>query len=270
MSKMLNRFGLKIKLASFLLSILFCTSLFADSCSWNPISRNQLFIGPEIYRVNREKEGGSSQDGVLYGFRLGYDRIQRFRYYLGADFLYARGDLDGKTGGHKIKSMLTDMNAEGRFGYTIESKWGWEPSITPFIGGGYFWESNHYKHPSPLKIHFNNDFSYATAGFLSRLRVLSNMTIGLNFKVRYIIDGKIKISHDPQHDDHNQHYEEKLQYRVELPFMHYLSFCSYDIALSVVPFYEYRPYGHRANFPFDFLETKFKLYGATFKFMYLF
>lgn len=253
-----------------LASLLFCSSLIADCCPWTPIPMNQIFIGPEIYRVYRDKEGGSSQDGNLYGFRLGYDRIKRFHYYLGADFLYASGDLCGKTGNHTIKSTLHDINVEGRFGYTLESKWGWQPSLTPFVGGGYFWESNNYKHPSPLKIHFHNHFSYATAGFLSRLRLLSNMTIGLNFKIRYIIDGKIRITNDPDEDDRDQHYDERLQYRVELPLTYYLAYCSHDWALSIVPFYEYRPYGHRANFPFDFLETKFKLYGATFKFMYLF
>lgn len=42
------------------------------------------------------------------------------------------------------------------------------------------------------------------------------------------------------------------------------------MAVGLVPFYEYRFYGHRANFPFDFLETKLKLYGATLKLHYLF
>ena len=35
-------------------------------------------------------------------------------------------------------------------------------------------------------------------------------------------------------------------------------------------FFEYRSYGHQVNFPFDFLELKLKLSGATLKLEYLF
>ncbi len=273
-----------MKLKISLLSICYCLSLFGECCLWHSIPRNQLYIGPEIYQVHREKfhrekeEGGAqdrllygSQEGLLYGFRMGYDRIKRYHYYLGADFLYATGELKGyDLLNNTIKSTMTDINLEGRAGYTIEMKCWWQPSLTPFVGGGYFWESNDFQHPSPKKIHFQNKFNYVTGGFLSRLRFLQDWTIGVNFKLRYLISGKIKVTNDPNEEDHNQTYQEKLQYRVELPITNYRTFHCYECALSVVPFYEYRPYGRRENFPQNFFKTTYNIYGATFKFMYLF
>ena len=51
------------------------------------------YIGPEIYYVSRLKEGGSRQGGTLYGVRLGYDHVQRYKFYWGIDALWAKGTL---------------------------------------------------------------------------------------------------------------------------------------------------------------------------------
>lgn len=236
-----------------------------------PLSFNQLFIGPEIYYVKRTREGGAEQTGGLYGVRGGYEYIRRYALYVGLEGLYATGTLNGKSGeGERVKSWLTDANVEGRMGYTFQSKSCYHFSFTPFIGAGYFWENNHYIHPSPLHIHFDNSFWYVPVGFLSSFYVSSQLSLGLNFKARFPMDGYTKTSHDPDESDHQLHYEHKVQYRVELPIAYYACWCNSDWALTLIPFYEYRQYGHKPNYPFDFLETTFKLYGVNLRISYLF
>src|SRR5204862_454619 len=97
------------------------------------------------------REGGASQSGCLYGVRGSFERIGRYKWYLGIEGLYGRGAINGHSGsGVKLKSTLTDRFIEGRFGYTFQAKCRLIPSFTPFIGYGYADETNHYKSPSPL------------------------------------------------------------------------------------------------------------------------
>jgi hypothetical protein len=257
-----------IKLGVLLGCLLASSFLIAEQ--WVKTYALQAYVGPEIYYIQRSKEGGAKQSGTIYGFRLGYDYIRRYKFYGGVDFLWARGTLEGKTQGDRIKSTFTDANIEARVGYTFQSKCWRCASFTPFVGFGYFWEDNFFKHPSPLPIHFKNRFSYVPFGFLSQIFITPNWSIGANFKVRYLIKSEVHASNDPEHEDITQNYDERLQYRAELPITYFVCWKRHSLAVSLVPFYEYRPYGHRPNFPFDFLETKLKLYGATLKFLYLF
>ena len=225
-------------------------------------------IGPEIYYMKRTKEGGAEQTGTLYGVRANYDHIRRYKFYWGAEALWAKGTLNGKVNENKLKSDFTDINIEARLGYTLQSKCWRCASFTPYLGLGYFWEKNFYKSPSPLEVHFENNFSYIPLGFLSEIFIYPTLSIGLNFKVRYIIKGKNHVSHDPDNDKLTQNYDNKLQYRVELPITFFFNWNCLPLGMSLVPFYEYRKYGHKINFPFDFLETQLKLYGATLKVLY--
>jgi hypothetical protein len=230
----------------------------------------EAYVGPEIYYMHRTKEGGAYQSGILYGVRCGYDHIHRYKFYWGVDALWAQGTLKGENQENDLKSKFTDINVEARVGYTFQSKCWHCASFTPYTGGGYFWENNYYQHPSPLPVHFKNRFSYIPIGFLSQIFITPNWSIGVNFKVRYLLEAKQYVTHDPDHEKITQSYEERLQYRAEMPVNYFFCWGKHSLAISLVPFYEYRPYGHRANFPFDFLETKLKLYGATFKLLYLF
>lgn len=230
-----------------------------------------VFVGPEIYYVDRTREGGAQQDGVLYGVRAGYDHMRRYKFYWGVEGLWAKGVLRGKHAEHgPLHSDFMDANVEGRLGYTLQSKCWRCASVVPFVGLGYFWENNHYKHPSPLQLHFDNTFAYVPVGFLSQVFMTPTFSIGLNFKARILFNGKQKVSHDPENDSSTLRYGEKLQYRVELPLSYFFCWKDCRLAISLDPFYEYRHYGHSANFPFDFLETKLNLYGATLKLFYLF
>ncbi len=244
---------------------------FLPATQWVKTYTLDPYIGPEIYYVQRTREGGGQQSGMLYGGRIGYDHIGRNKFYWGIDGMWARGILDGHgKEKQKVKSELTDANFEARFGFTVQSKYWRCASFTPFGGLGYYWEKNFYKHPSPLKAHLKNYFTYAAFGFLSQIFITPTVSIGANLKVRYLLEGKQRISHDPDHDPMNLNYEENFQYRAEIPLIYFYCWKANSLAIGLVPFFEYQHYGHRANFPFDFLETKFKFYGGTLKLFYLF
>jgi hypothetical protein len=243
----------------------------AEDCCNQELFRHQAFAGPEIYYIKRTREGGANQNGYLYGARLGYDYIRRYAFYIGFDGLYAQGFLKGCSGeGDRIKSELTDANIEGRIGYTFQSKACHYFSFTPFVGIGYFWEFNDYQHPSPIQAYFKNTFYYVPVGFLSRVFFNPQLSVGLNFKARILVDGKVKVTHDEEAENSTQRYKEDWQYRIDVPLTYYFCWLNQDVAVSLVPFYEYRHYGHRVNFPFDFLDTKFRIYGGTLKLFYLF
>ena len=69
--------------------------------------------------------------------------------------------------------------------------------------------------------------------------------------MRIIIDSELHVSHDPDNEKLTQHYDEKFQYRVEIPTTYFFCWGYHPLGISLVPFFEYRHYGHRANFPFD-------------------
>lgn len=263
-------FRLKKRLFSTLLGcLLLAHSSSAHAEQWIQSYSTAPFIGPEIYHVKRVKEGGAEQTGTLYGGRIGYDHIRRYKLYWGIDALWAKGTLTGHVENEQLKSAFTDINAEARIGFTFQSQWHCL-SFTPYSGLGYFWEKNHYQHPSPLQLHFDNTFSYVPVGFLSQIFLTPSWSLGLNVKVRVILEGKQKVTHDPNYGKLTQQYQDKLQYRIELPITYFFCWDSHPLGIGFIPFFDYRHYGHRANFPFDFLDTKLYLYGATLKLLYLF
>ena len=229
-----------------------------------------VYAGPEIYCVHRKKENGTKQSGTLYGVRFGYDHIYRYKMYWGIDALWARGALHGKADKDALKSIFTDMNIEARIGYTFQSKFWRCASFTPYFGAGFFWENNDYQDPSPIPVHFKNQFTYIPIGFLSQIFITPRWSLGVNFKIRYLLQTEHWVTHDPDNKDLKQMYQEKIQYRVEMPVTYFNCWNQNSLGICLVPFYEYRPYGHRANFPFDFLETNLQIYGTTLKIMVLF
>lgn len=232
---------------------------------------HQFYLGPEIYKSCRKREGGTWQDGWLYGARGGYDYIKRYCFYIGGDVLYAEGTLDGKSAkGNKLRSHMTDASIEGRFGYTFQRKHGRHASLTPFVSAGFFSEKNNYVKPSPIPVHFHTKYSYVGGGFLSKIDITRNLEGGVNLKIRWTLDPKCYVSHDPEFDDMKQVVEERFQYRVEIPFKYQFWTCQDVFVVGAIPFYEYRQYGHRANFPFDFFETEFNIYGITLELYYQF
>lgn len=235
---------------------------------------NQAYIGPESYWLERTRKGAlgrTKQSGSLSGLRVGYDRLKRYGWYLGAEALWAQGGLSGKSAaGNRQISTLTDQSIEGRFGYTFQAKSCGFFSFTPFGGIGYFSEANNFRPPSPIPIHIKNTFSYIPFGFLSHIYFNDYLGMGIKFTTRYLYKHKVKTSHDPNLGKLSMRYSEKLQYRVEVPFTCDAGVWSCPLQISAGPFFEYRSYGYMANFPYDFLKTEFHLYGTNLKLVFLF
>lgn len=244
-------------------------------CSPTPLPQHQFYLGPEIYGITRDKAGKnnrSKQHGVMYGGRFNYDRIKRCRIYWGFDALYASGEVQGrKNRDNKIKLHLRDGNVEGRLGYTFQLKRScWLPTLVPFIGYGYLEETSSFKKPSPIQIKQKISFDYVALGFLSQFYPAPAWVVGINFKSRFLIHSKCRISDDPDYENTSQNFQHKVQYRVEVPIIYRLHSLCDRLAVAFVPFYEYRHYGEQANFPFDFLDAKLNLYGADLFLMYMF
>lgn len=263
-----NKIGMKRRL--FFLTLLLPAFVFSNE--WLKLPKNQIYVGPEIYHVHRTRAGGTYQNGNSYGVRTGYDRIKRNGWYLGADVLYSSAQLKGESGsGNAIASCLQDFSAEARFGYTFMEKSWKRTQFTPYLGYGYFKETNTFKNPSPVKVKMRTTYDYVSMGFLSKRYVTPFFSLGVNFKGKFPWDTKCKTSRDPDFDNSTQHIKDEFQWRVELPISYdwWLS-CNDVLVGSVVPFYEFRHYGAQPNFPFDFYDTKLRCCGATLKVIYCF
>lgn len=227
------------------------------------LKRRQLYAGPEWYHLWRTKKGGTKQQGNMVGVRYGYDRLKRYGWYWGCEALYAEGTLKGQLGDDaKLHSHATDMSVEGRIGYTFQQKDCLQLSFTPFVGGGYAVEKNYFKDPSPLPLHFLTHYPFAMAGFLSWMHLCDRVELGLNFKARFPVDPKCRVTNDPRFPPVTQVVGERLHYRIDLPLTYRVT-CDGANALSLVPFYESRYYGSRMNYPFDYFKTKLSSWGLS-------
>lgn len=234
------------------------------------INRNQFFIGPQWYHVLRTKDGGAKQQGGLIGACIGFERLKRCGWYVGAEASYACGTLKGKTAkGKPLRSHYSESFVEGRLGFTVQQESKPQVGFTPFAGFGYFIEQNNFINPSPLSAHFKTRFTYVTAGILSQIHFWERLEVGANFQMKYPFAPKCRVSNDEDNDPNTQRIGERFFYRVELPVTYTLA-CMKSGAISAVPFYESRVYGRRPNFPFNFIKTKFESLGVIFKFLYRF
>jgi hypothetical protein len=205
----------------------------------------------------------------VYGVRGTYDRVTGWGLYWGANFRYAQGPLKGSSPStDNLCSTFSDKEAEGRFGYTFQ--WDFIHSlITPFIGVGYFDESNSLEHPCPSRLKFNIRYPYFAFGFLSRVNLFPCLTAGLNFKGWAMYDATCKVR-DPEGEHCTMCVTDEINYRIELPVMYQTGLLNNQFNVGLVPFYEYRHYGGRANYPFDFLDTRLNIFGVNLQLLYFF
>lgn len=228
----------------------------------SPISQ-KLYVGPEIYSVRRVRAGGSWQTGVLYGGRFGWERIQCASLYGCLTAVYAGGTLRGKSGsGSTLYSHFTDFEGEARIGYTFMKRKGRCCYFIPFIGLGCVSDTNHFVPPSPLTLQFHDFIKYVSFGFLADMRVLPCFDVGLTLILKSMFKGTCNTSGDAGAENTSLRMTNKLQYEVDLPLTWAISKRKEIFTLSLVPFYEFRHYGGRENFPYDFLATKFYIYGG--------
>jgi len=228
-------------------------------------------MGPEFYHVHRTREGGTIQDGWICAGRASYDRIKSFGFYWGANALYGIGPLTGHTGkGAEIKSTFKDYQIEARLGYTFQTEAWIQPYLTPYVGIGYRKEYNNFHAPSPLILNFETRYPYAALGFLSGVNITPQISVGLNFKGEVMYEAKCAVTGDPEMDDFVLQVEDDWNYRVELPVIYRFCPCVGGFEAQVTPFYEFRHYGGRENYPFDFIDTKLMIWGFNLLLSYRF
>ncbi|MGA8163880.1 MAG: hypothetical protein WB791_02510 [Waddliaceae bacterium] len=231
----------------------------------NPIDRelHKGFIGPEIYHMKRTKKGGSRQTGWLYGGRALYERLRRQGWYWALRGNYASGCLTGKTasGGH-LNSRVAEAEIEGRGGYSFCcSPWKLS-SLTPYAGYGYLYSKNRFLATSPLPCTFHNRLHYGTIGLLSLVCFTDNLEAGFDLQAKFTVEGKSIVTDDPDYDTVTLFMKNKTQYEVNIPVRYRTCWQNCAIVVSLIPFYRFRRYGSQGNYPFNFIDTKFHLYGG--------
>lgn len=242
------------------ISFLFFSALVDASISFR--GPHTFSAGPEFYWAKRTRPGGTALDGFMYGGYLSYERVRRCALYWGVDYSVAYGKLEGKSADRsRQKSWLLDETVEGRLGYTYGTKRWKRPYITPFLGYGYFYQTNRFVSPSPLLVKFRNTFPYACCGFQAGFRFSPSLKLGVLAKGKWMIDGRHRITGDSQFDNITLSMEEKWQYEIELPFDYIRSDERCFINFRIVPFFRLRHYGEKMDFPFDFVETKYRNWG---------
>lgn len=237
------------------------------------VSQASLLVngGMEFYYFERKKAGGTHQENILEGGRLIIERMEPFGIYGGINAFWGGGKISGFNAlGKKLVSEISDFIIDGRLGYTFISGPSYQSMFTVFGGYGYFHETNSFIEPSPMRYTSTDTFNYLLFGFLSGHNFNSMVSIGLNFEVKFMLNGESKISDDPPFDDLTLHMTNEIQARVEIPFSYrfflFQSLLRYPCRgaweAQVVPFYEYRHFGGREDFPFDFIDTQFNLVGV--------
>ena len=221
-----------------------------------------VYIGPEVYHLHRSKKGGSWQSGWLYGGRSLYERRIPFGLYWALEGYYAYGHITGKSSsGRCLKSHLTESEIEGRIGASLCFKICPRVSITPYGGYGVYDNKNDFKHPSPIPCKFHDRIDYAAAGGILTLRLKPCLEASIDFKVRYMLNGKSYVSHDPDQENTNLKMNNEFQYDVAVPIIYQTCWKNRTLKIYTAPFYRFRHFGGMFNFPYDFVETKLKSYG---------
>lgn len=228
-------------------------------------SPNILEAGPEVFYLRRMRAGGTKQIARMDGIYVEYDRLRRYGWYFGGNFNYAQGRLKGHSGsGREILSVLTDKIWEGRFGYTLQKRGQKGYFITPYGGYGYFDEVNDFYPPTPLPLKFKNTFNFISAGFLSGVNLTSLVTMWINFKMKFMLNGTSKVTEDPIMGENTLLMNNEVLAELEVPFIFSPSSVRLGLEFVATPFYEYRHFGGREGFPLNYADTKFNLYGAKF------
>ena len=185
------------------------------------------------------------------------------------DYLWASGKLNGETSfSDPLKSELTDQIFELRFGFTLTQNTCSSSFFIPFGGWGSFREINDFAPPSPLQCRFTDTFNYVVVGFLSGVNFRALISMGINFKVKFMLDGRSKVSHDPIYDDVTLLMGNETLYRLDLPITYKPCKSLFGMDFQLAPFFEFRHFGGREDFPFNFRDTKFYLYGARLALIY--
>lgn len=223
----------------------------------------QVYTGPEVYHVTRIRGKGVEQRGLLVGEHSGFEHIVPHTVYLGLDGYYATGTLRGHNSINlDMDSTLREAEVEGRAGFTVHTRYCPFLLLAPYLGYGHFYSKNHILPPYPLPVTLHDDFSYLSAGFKTRIILSQGFTIGIDFKIKVPFQTNSKVTGYPDQPDTILHMGEEEQYEAELPIQFDFCWGGWPLGLELVPFYRYRHFGGREDFPFNFVETRFHILGV--------
>ncbi|GAB4226972.1 MAG: hypothetical protein Tsb0021_03480 [Chlamydiales bacterium] len=229
----------------------------------------RITVGPELYYSVRKRSGGTEQEGDMWGGFLRYDRLKHRALYWGVEGYWAKGCLKGKSAlGTTILSVMTDSEIEGKLGWTLcYPLFSRRIVISPYCGYGYYYGKNHYRKPEEMPLTFYDRVEYFTTGFLAKYHLNPCWSVGLQFAGKWMFEGKNKVTGDPDgEEDFTIVMGNRTFYAAEIPITYKFLCCSRLVEAYVAPFIRTRRYGYRENFPIDFIDTRFRIYGLRFSF----
>ncbi len=222
-----------------------------------------LSLGPEAYYMKRSKQGGSWQDGWLYGIRGNYEKLRSTGLYFSADGYWATGELEGKSkSGNTLKSDISEYQAEGRLGFSITFPESCCVTWVPYAGYGYFSSDIDFVSPSTLEYKSTSSFWYFASGGMLLVSINDCWNAGVHFKYKLPDEPKHTIENDPDYGKLVLSIGRKALYEIELPVRYRTCLSGRQVGLIFTPFYRFRRYDSQANYPFDFYDTRFHIWGA--------
>ncbi len=253
--------GITMKKTVFLFCLFFAP---LTSIEWNILTGPRtVSLGPEVYSMHRNRANGSKQHGWLWGVHAIFERERENALYWGVEGRWAEGDLDGHlANAMKLHSRLSEGDIEGRVGFFGSFTYGYPIAIIPFVGGGYYWGTNDFHHPSPMRVKFHDRYSFWSVGFLTKITLTPCLQTGLRFFARRMGHGYTHVSDDPEFSSVNIEMNNKWHFLIDIPIIYSFTLCEKTFGININPFFEYRRLGGRENFPFDFIDTQFQNWGV--------
>lgn len=211
-------------------------------------------------RFTRTKSGGTSQKGALFGYGGEYERLKNSGFYLYAKAYTDKGTLEGSTDSKiKLKSRFDSEEYYGRVGWSFCFQ---KFIFAPFLGGGVSYSTNRFIDPSPLHVSMKINFPYALAGLKAEWRQTECLHFIASIMLKKPYEPKCKIKDDPDFFTAHQMIKEKLQADFELGVRRQgTPWLECPLSAEAFFFYQYNHFGKHTNYPFNFVDTKYRYLG---------
>lgn len=218
-------------------------------------------IGPTAYWMQRTVATGALQSGALEGFQLSHDRIQRGKFYWGANLGWAAGIIKGRTAsGSPSKSKTQDFHVEVRFGHTFWPALKDSFYFTPFAAFGNFRNINKSVPPTTVRMTNTYQFPYLGFGLITSRFFMPSLSVGVTFETMLMFDGK-NVQEGNGLARRKILMAPKAQFLLEMPFIYQISKRERGLAVQWTPFYNFRYYGGRWSEDRYFYATRFQVAG---------
>jgi hypothetical protein len=219
-----------------------------------------LSLGPEAYYLVRTRQGGTKQDGGMVGINAKYERIRRWGLYGALEYNGGWGELSGKdAANNSILSSLSQQQVEARGGFNFQFKTGRKAYFLPFVGYGYFYQENSFVDQG---LNFIDYFPYASIGAQIGMNLTPCTTVALLVKGDWMLEGNTRIEGIQELGTVKMNMEADWQYYAELPITLRKSLGCHCFYAIVTPFFQLRHFGGLPSFPVDFIDTRYRSYGA--------